>query len=216
MGDFGIPDTDRPCRELSRIFAERFERPILLEPARIHERVPEVDAAMLSERHTRRIEPKAAAMLERLYAMQRTEMQDKALVCTDANQLSDRARMALTVMGIRLAELTSQLSPIPKGEDVARTRLRTIAEGTKSQNMTLTDAAWDCIESAHDETLEFLYYACQFDCECLATHQVFRAVYENPSVRDYVVAQWRNELRSPKGIPRELLNFISSSEHGRG
>ncbi|HEY5958267.1 MAG TPA: hypothetical protein VIV60_17000, partial [Polyangiaceae bacterium] len=138
-GDFGFPEADRACRELTRIFGEHFERPVLLEPARIHARVPQLDAVLLSERHTRRMDPRSAAVLDRLYASQRTDLEAKALVCTDPNELSEGTRMTFTIMGIQLAGLTSSMSPPPNADDRLQIMLRATAEGTKRQGITLTD-----------------------------------------------------------------------------
>lgn len=218
-GDFDIEDADRACCELTRIFGEVFERPVLLDPARIHERVPDLDAASLSKRHTLRTVPEVAAILERFCESQRTglpaDLEAKALVCTDVDQLCEGTRMAFAILGIRLAGLASQMQPVPMGEGRVRIMLQAIAEGTQRQNIRLSDMAWDCIESTGDDTREFLYGLCQLECQRREVHQTYLAIYENPVVREHVMDFWRNELQSPRGIPPEIMGLVSALGHDR-
>lgn len=211
-GDFDMEDADRACAELNRIFDEEFARPVLLEPMRIKDRVPSVDAESLSVRHVLQVEPEAAVLLERLRGARRSgirgDLEATAVVCKNMNQLCEEARTAFRALGIRLAGLAEQLPPLPLGKDRRHKILRAIANGTCRQYQKLTDMAWDCIESADDETLEFLYRLSQLKCDQLEAHEAFRAIYENPVVREYVMTSGATAAYAP---PRPSICRDSSS-----
>lgn len=202
-GNFDTEDAERAREELARIFGEPFELPVLLEPARIRTRAPDLDAEGLSIRHTDQLAPGTAALyrsvLKRMRIKFLEELESKELVCTDLNQFCEVTRMAYSLLGIGLRDLTVQSPPTPVGEEPARILLGAIAEGVTAQNITLTDMAWDSIESADEDTWRFLLLLCQVKCDHLHMHQTLLAIYENPTLRVYVMDCWSGELVSSCG-----------------
>lgn len=224
-GDFDIEDADHARHWLDNIFGETFERPVLLEPKRIRARAPNLDAVGLSKRHTIQVAPELSPILrkirERLNAQFSVDLEHIALVCTDVCQLDEGIRIGLKLLGTVLASAATHLPLVPTGQERARILLQTVAKRTTCQDIRLTDMAWDSIESADDETREFLYQFCHLESDGLEVRRAFLGIYENPVVRDHVMAAWRSGRHNPGGIPAELADManmwktMSSWQHNR-
>ncbi len=68
-------------------------------------------------------------------------------------------------------------------------RVAAIARGTERMHMPLTEDAWDEIQRADDEELDFLLLLSTFDASRLDVHAALRALFENRVVRRYALGR---------------------------
>lgn len=197
-GDIDLEDGQDAVRGLTAILGEPFELPVVLDRARLRQRLAGLPADLLEQLIGELGPPSAeveaflnqalAGFDSRPGAIFRDEMQTDIFSCTDPARLCPQTRRLLDhVVGfIESHAWRGELRERVERWGTSRTR-EAIAQQTQTSGIWLTSMAWDAIEAADLDELAFLYAASCVSVTDGDVRSVVRALFENRALR----GQWQ-------------------------
>jgi len=194
-GDISLRDGEQAQRGVASILGENLELPVVVDGARLRQRLAASMNADALDRAIRELgppDPHHDAILGDLLgclrsspdARVRHELEHVVRSCPDRKLLGTGTRLLLQrlVEAIRSNMVRLELREQVEQWGAARTR-EALAQGTLKIGMRLTSTAWDAIEAAELDELAFLCGAICMDTTGWEVHQAVRAMLENRALR---------------------------------
>ena len=202
-GEISVREGEEACDLLERALGERMLPPIVLDPARMRERLLPSLGAEASELAAQRLHPTqdnpvTSAVLAILSADPKSILLDEletAVTCSDVQKLSPITRKRVAEAARSLADIARQLGmndPDPTRPEFTNrdALLRRIAIGTRANNLKLTEDAWSVIQAESIDSLRFLCAVASAKADGLHLHLLSRAWCESEELRRFGLAQW--------------------------